>query len=41
AMGLVCTEFAVPGTRLDLMVRGKPMPATVTKLPFVPHNFKR
>ena len=41
AMGLVCAEYAVPGTELSLPVRGKSVPATVTKLPFVPHNFKR
>lgn len=41
AMGYVRTDLAVPGTKIDLMVRGKARPAVVTELPFVPHNYKR
>lgn len=41
AMGYVATEFAVADTKVSLMVRGKAMPATVTKMPFVPAGFYR
>ena len=41
AMGYVDRDFMAEGTELDLIVRGKPRPATVTKLPFVPNNFFR
>jgi aminomethyltransferase len=41
AMGYVETQFAAPGTRLDLMVRGQALPAAVAALPFVPHTYKR
>jgi aminomethyltransferase len=41
AMGYVESAFAAPGTRLNLMVRGKPLPAAVTPLPFIPNRFKR
>jgi aminomethyltransferase len=41
AMGYVEAAFAVPGTKLALSVRGKPVPATVTALPFVPHRYFR
>ena len=41
AMGYVETAFAVPGTPLQLIVRDKPIPASVVKLPFVPNRFKR
>lgn len=41
AMGYVETAFAAPDTSVELMVRGKPLPATVVKLPFVPHNYRR
>ncbi len=41
AMGYVPTELAAVGTSLNLMVRGKTLPASVAKLPFVPPNFKR
>ncbi len=39
AMGYVGIADAEPGTRLLLEVRGKRIPGTVTKLPFVPHNY--
>ncbi len=41
AMGYVSTANAAPGTAVDLLVRGKPVPATVTKMPFVPHRYVR
>lgn len=41
AMGYVPPDFAAPGTRLDLIVRGRPLPATVAPMPFVPHRYKR
>lgn len=41
AMGYVTPDFAETGTKLDLVVRGKSLPATVTRLPFIPNNFKR
>ncbi|MHA6288984.1 glycine cleavage system aminomethyltransferase GcvT [Maricaulis sp. CAU 1757] len=41
AMGYIDRDYVQPGTEVDLIVRGKPRPATVTKLPFVPANFYR
>lgn len=41
AMGYVAREHAAPGTRLDLIVRGKPLPAIVAAMPFVPNRYKR
>ena len=41
AMGYVEAAFASDGTALDLVVRGKPMPALVTSMPFVPHTYRR
>jgi aminomethyltransferase len=41
AMGYVETAFAAPGTKINLVVRDKPMPAAVSALPFTPHNYKR
>lgn len=41
AMGYIATEHASSGTDVMLSVRGKLHPATVTPLPFVPHNYKR
>jgi aminomethyltransferase len=41
AMGYVESDFSTDGTLLDLMVRGKPMPATVSPMPFVPHSYRR
>lgn len=41
AMGYVESQFAADGTSLDLLVRGKPMPALVTAMPFVPHTYRR
>jgi aminomethyltransferase len=41
AMGYVDTKYAAPGTALNLIVRGKPLPAQVVALPFVPHRYVR
>ena len=41
AMGYVATAHAKPGTRVQLVVRGKPMPAEVVAMPFVPHRYAR
>jgi aminomethyltransferase len=41
AMGYVETAFAADGTEVDLMVRGKPNPARVAPMPFVPNRYKR
>ena len=41
AMGYVTTAQAKSGTPVQLVVRGKPLPATVTDLPFVPHRYFR
>ncbi|XP_078596927.1 aminomethyltransferase, mitochondrial-like [Branchiostoma floridae x Branchiostoma japonicum] len=39
AMGYVQTAFAKAGTPLKLEVRGKQVPAQVSKMPFVPANY--
>ena len=41
AMGFVSTAHAVPGTALEADVRGKRIGLTVTKMPFIPHNYVR
>lgn len=41
AMGYVATPVSQPGTALTLDLRGKPVPATVARLPFVPHRYHR
>ncbi|MEE4237869.1 MAG: glycine cleavage system aminomethyltransferase GcvT [Anderseniella sp.] len=41
ALGFVPPALAKPGTKLDLMVRGKALPAEVVKLPFVQKSFKK
>lgn len=41
AMGYVETAHAGAGTKISLVVRDKPMPASVAALPFTPHNYKR
>jgi len=41
AMGYVESGFAADGTDIDLIVRGKAMPARVAPMPFVPHRYKR
>ena len=40
-MGYVPKALAEPGTKLSLIVRGKPLMATVAAVPFVPHRYKR
>ena len=39
AMGYVKTDFAKAGTAVDLLVRGKPQPAQVVKMPFAEHRY--
>jgi aminomethyltransferase len=41
AMGYVRKDLTADGTALHLMVRGKPLPARVVPLPFVPHRYAR
>ncbi|MGA9013966.1 MAG: glycine cleavage system aminomethyltransferase GcvT [Acetobacteraceae bacterium] len=41
AMGYVRKGLTTDGTTLHLMVRGKPLPAHVVPLPFVPHRYAR
>ena len=41
ALGYVPPELAAPGTALNLIVRGKALPARTVALPFVPHRYKR
>lgn len=41
AMGYVDTEFADTGTDVQLIVRGKALPAQVADMPFVPHRYYR
>ncbi|HEY1710835.1 MAG TPA: glycine cleavage system aminomethyltransferase GcvT [Rhizomicrobium sp.] len=41
AMGYVESAFAKDGTEIDLIVRGKPNPARVAPMPFVPNRYKR
>jgi aminomethyltransferase len=39
AMGYVRKDLVADGTALHLIVRGKPLPARVVPLPFVPHRY--
>jgi aminomethyltransferase len=41
AMGYVEPGYADSGTALTLIVRGRPLPARVAPLPFVPHRYQR
>lgn len=41
AMGYVAADHAQPGTKVHLVVRGKPLPAEIVTLPFVPARFHR
>ncbi|MCB4823748.1 glycine cleavage system aminomethyltransferase GcvT [Roseicella aerolata] len=41
AMGYVARPHAGDGTALELLVRGKALPARVAATPFVPHRYKR
>jgi aminomethyltransferase len=40
-MGYVESTFAAVDTKIQLLVRGAAMPATIVKLPFVAKGFKR
>ena len=39
AMGYVRKDLAAEGTPLRLIVRGKPLPARIVQMPFVPHSY--
>lgn len=41
AMGYVAARHAAPGTKVQLVVRGKPMSAEVVAMPFAPHRYHR
>lgn len=41
AMGYVTPAHAAPGTSVQLVVRGKPLAATIVALPFVAHRYFR
>ncbi|MGA7387101.1 MAG: glycine cleavage T C-terminal barrel domain-containing protein, partial [Pseudolabrys sp.] len=41
SMGYVSRDAAMPNTRLFAEVRGKRLPVTVSKLPFMPTRYKR
>ncbi len=41
AMGYVPAGQAAPGTVVEIIVRDKHVPAVVTRLPFVPHRYRR
>ena len=40
-MGYVDPAHAAVGVSVMLVVRGKPLPATVAPMPFVPHRYRR
>ena len=40
-MGYVAAALAEPGQKLDLIVRGKALPAQIVAMPFVPHRYIR
>ncbi len=41
AMAYVSAASAVPGTALEIDIRGRRIPATVAPMPFVPHRYHR
>ncbi|HWI83066.1 MAG TPA: glycine cleavage system aminomethyltransferase GcvT [Ramlibacter sp.] len=41
AMAYVAAAAAAPGTRVDAIVRGKPVPMEITSMPFVPNRYYR
>jgi len=41
AMGYVASALASPGTRVNAIVRGKPVPMEVAAMPFVPNRYYR
>jgi aminomethyltransferase len=40
-MAYVAPTHAAPGTRLNAIVRGKPVPMEVSPMPFVPQRYHR
>jgi aminomethyltransferase len=40
-MGYVEGSFAANGTKVELVVRGKPVPAEIVAMPFVKHAYWR
>ena len=40
-MGYVGIEFAAIGTRVNAIVRGKPVPMEVAAMPFTPNRYHR
>ena len=41
AMGYVRADAAAAGTKLDFILRGKPVAGTVAPMPFIPHRYAR
>jgi len=41
SMGYIESAYSAPGTTIYAELRGKRQPATITKMPFTPANFKR
>lgn len=41
AMGYVARSHATAGSKVNLIIRGKAQPATITDMPFVTQNYKR
>ena len=41
SIGYVNSAFAAKGTPVNLLVRGKPRPARIASMPFVPHRYYR
>jgi aminomethyltransferase len=41
AMGWLDAALAAPGTEVLAEVRGKPVPMTVSSMPFAPHRYHR
>ena len=41
AMGYAEAQSSEPGTKVNLIVRGNPMPGEIVKLPFIANRFKR
>ena len=41
AMGYLPPELAAPGTHVQAIVRGKPVPMEVSPMPFVPNRYYR
>ncbi len=41
ALGYVESGSASPGAAVEIIVRGKPIPASIASLPFVPHRYHR